>query len=790
MFEFLVELFIEEKRRCQENPSAYMLECESFHKNLGEIHDSLALADRANYFMAFIIKSIAGGPAREISAKNKLIVSGEPISARYAWTSAMLLGSVLPNKFNHNSIENYSKGFDEKPEMGFFSRFSSASLYETNFKKYLNEGVIKNFLVNSTQFESEKRANPKAYKPWPWKNELYKLDSALLAKFFRDIPITVNDLDLYNQELYHLGAIKLAEALKAIPTHITTLRLRYNKLNYLSGADLALIFGAIPSSITCFDVSGNDLKEIGGNQKSREDADLALAFSGFREGIATLMLADNKLSSYCSANIFGNIPKSVIQIFLKNNNFDNYVEELKREGYYDNKFSDYLTLRGPEEDKLVETFKHVAEHVVSPDTDVLIRVRKRILEVQSEKKRAVMSKNMALHTLVSGSNATAAMIDQHLSQGVDINFQDELTGYTVLMRAVDSSNERIAEYLLKNGANPSLKNKNGKTAADLASSSSAIYRLLKKPESLFSSPESTVASSSSLPLKKFVDLPVFSTISYKNIEFIGKKLGEGGFGIVSQAIWQFIEVAVKELKLARLSETAVNEFREEAELQGSLRHPNIVMLYGVCLEPGHYSMVMELMAKGSLYEVLHNSQDLPWSIRLSIAKDITIGLAYLHSKNIVHRDLKSLNVLLDGSGRAKLSDFGLSTIKSETSSTSTAGSAVGTVCWMAPELFKRGGKCTPASDIYAMGIVFWELSSRKLPFADATNQAIVMQWIKEGEREEIPVETPKKFAALIAQCWKERTEERPGADQILVTLTANNDETDTPAKTGYQVFSQ
>lgn len=287
-----------------------------------------------------------------------------------------------------------------------------------------------------------------------------------------------------------------------------------------------------------------------------------------------------------------------------------------------------------------------------------------------------------------------------------------------------------------------------------------------------------------------INAPSFSLIPYNDIQFGSRVLGEGGFGTVRQAKWQHIDVAVKQLKLGRMSDKALDEFQQEAANHGALRHPNIVALYGACLEHGKYCMVMELMIKGSLYDLLHNNEDLPWNLRLSIAKDICIGLAYLHAKNIVHRDMKSLNVLLDDRGRAKLSDFGLSTIKSETSSTSSAVSSVGTLCWMAPELFKRGGKCTPASDVYAMGIVFWELTSRKLPFADAPNQTLVTKWVSEGEREEIPAETPKKFAALIAQCWKERTEERPVADQVLVALTSESDKAATPAKTGYQAFTQ
>lgn len=282
-----------------------------------------------------------------------------------------------------------------------------------------------------------------------------------------------------------------------------------------------------------------------------------------------------------------------------------------------------------------------------------------------------------------------------------------------------------------------------------------------------------------------------STIPYNEIKFSQTILGAGGFGVVCQAQWQHIDVAVKQLKVSRMSDNALEEFKQEAACHAGLRHPNIVTLYGVCLEHGRYSMVMELMVKGSLYQLLHNNEDLPWNLRLMLAKDMAVGLAYLHAKGIVHGDLKSMNVLLDDRLRAKISDFGLSRVKHESSTLSTPGSSTGTLCWMAPELFERGGKCSTASDVYALGIIFWELASRKLPFTDAANSAIIMQWVKQGEREKIPEETPPKLARLIAECWKERTDERPVADQIISVFAAEEPMvSNVPEASGYQVFSQ
>ena len=279
----------------------------------------------------------------------------------------------------------------------------------------------------------------------------------------------------------------------------------------------------------------------------------------------------------------------------------------------------------------------------------------------------------------------------------------------------------------------------------------------------------------------------FAIIPYAQLKFTGRALGEGGFGKVSEAEWQFIKVAVKQLKKSQLTESSLLEFRQEAERHGALRHPHIVALFGVCLEQAKYCMVMELMVRGSLYQLLHTAQDLPWQIRLSIAKDMVVGLAYLHDQQIIHCDLKSLNVLLDGNLRAKLADFGLSKVKSEIATTSSAAaSTAGTLLWMAPELFDRGGKCSYASDIYALAVTLWELSSRKLPFADAASPALVMQWVREGEREAIPAETPPQLAHLIGRGWVQCPADRPTAKQVAEQLMR---EVTVPDSGGYKMLS-
>ncbi|HQZ88286.1 MAG TPA: protein kinase [Gammaproteobacteria bacterium] len=265
-------------------------------------------------------------------------------------------------------------------------------------------------------------------------------------------------------------------------------------------------------------------------------------------------------------------------------------------------------------------------------------------------------------------------------------------------------------------------------------------------------------------------------LDYKELNF-GKELGRGGFGVVHQGTWRkHTDVAIKQLLSDDISHEAKEEFEAESQVMARLRSPNIVQFYGYCLNPRH-CIVMEYMPNGSLYSILKNiKQSLDWTIRIRIATDIASGLDFLHQEHIVHRDIKSLNVLLDQSYRAKLTDFGLSKVKTETKSqsmaTKTSKDAVGTIAWMAPELFKRKAVYTSKSDIYSLGITFWELAARKIPYSESP-QEVISTFVREGEREDIPKDCPQKLASLIVACWESSPDKRPDADAVVTYLKSD-----------------
>jgi len=265
---------------------------------------------------------------------------------------------------------------------------------------------------------------------------------------------------------------------------------------------------------------------------------------------------------------------------------------------------------------------------------------------------------------------------------------------------------------------------------------------------------------------------------------LGAEIGRGGFGVVYQGSYHGASVAIKQLHLVEVSPRTMGEFQKEAALMVSLRHPNIVTVFGVCTERGHYSVVMDYMPRGSLDKVLYSDLPLSWTERANIALDIGRGVSFLHSHHIIHRDLKSLNVLLEereGGLHAKITDFGLARVKTETQTAIRTGTihvegrggehrSVGTLHWLAPELLSLNPAYTEASDIYALAMVLLEIAARKVPFEDVADTSIIRDAVRAGERPEIPAECPSGYAAIISRCWAQRREERPKIEEVVRDL--------------------
>lgn len=258
-------------------------------------------------------------------------------------------------------------------------------------------------------------------------------------------------------------------------------------------------------------------------------------------------------------------------------------------------------------------------------------------------------------------------------------------------------------------------------------------------------------------------------------------LGQGAFAEVYKGVYQNRLVAIKQLNLTKINPTqqakALNDFQEEYDLLSKLQHPNIIGFHGVCNENGVCRLIIEYAPKG-LFTVIHNKKSFSWTQRYQIAINLAEVIDYCHQQKLLHRDLKSLNVLLDDDGNPKLCDFGCSKIKTEEQLKTInihSNQEIGTLRWMAPELMDILGKYTFASDVFSYGMILWELASRKIPYENLNN-AEVQVLVSQGEREDIPDRTPPTFAKLIKWCWSQTPKDRPTMAQVVKELKDNQHE--------------
>ncbi|XP_015607063.1 mitogen-activated protein kinase kinase kinase 12 isoform X2 [Cephus cinctus] len=234
-------------------------------------------------------------------------------------------------------------------------------------------------------------------------------------------------------------------------------------------------------------------------------------------------------------------------------------------------------------------------------------------------------------------------------------------------------------------------------------------------------------------------------------------LGSGAQGAVFRGTLNKEVVAVKKVREAR--ETDIRHLRK-------LNHPNIVKFKGVCTQAPCYCIIMEFCPFGPLYDLLRAGEPVPPARLVSWSKQIAAGMTYLHAHKIIHRDLKSPNVLIGRGEVVKISDFGTSR---EWNEISTRMSFAGTVAWMAPEII-RNEPCSEKVDIWSYGVVLWELLSGEVPYKDVDASAIMWGVGNNSLHLPIPASCPEGYRLLVKQCWAAKPRNRPSFKHIEIHL--------------------
>lgn len=256
-----------------------------------------------------------------------------------------------------------------------------------------------------------------------------------------------------------------------------------------------------------------------------------------------------------------------------------------------------------------------------------------------------------------------------------------------------------------------------------------------------------------------------------------RRIGVGSSGTTYLAAWRGATVAVK---VAGSRTNDLSAWRAEVSALVQLRHPHIVQYLGAVVEPPTHCLVLEYCEGGDVRSAL--GKPTPPGFALHVAEGVASGMAYLHRKGIMHRDLKSANVLLVGAststiGTVKLTDFGVAVEVGHTVGPGTAPAKseltaeTGTLRWMAPEV-ARHEPYRKSADVFSFAMLCFELITHEVPFADRLPVMATFATSIQGLRPSLPGGTPAALAELVTRCWNATAAERPTFDQVREGLQA------------------
>lgn len=253
-------------------------------------------------------------------------------------------------------------------------------------------------------------------------------------------------------------------------------------------------------------------------------------------------------------------------------------------------------------------------------------------------------------------------------------------------------------------------------------------------------------------------------VKYEDL-IIESKIGQGGFSEIHKGQWLNLPVAIKVLFDPKINQDLMNEFNNEINKLFLVRHPNIISLLAICKTNSKLAIVTELASKGSLFDYLHKdnlTKEIPLEFKMKISKQLIRTMLYLHENGLVHRDLKTQNLLLDDNYNLKLCDFGL--MKSIDELNVGSGQFAGTPVYMAPEIFNRKAY-NEKIDVFAFGTIIWELFMRKVPYVGCDANEIKNK-VCNGEQLFIGKSIPPKIADIINKCRSYDADNRPSFKKL------------------------
>src|SRR5687768_10733786 len=254
---------------------------------------------------------------------------------------------------------------------------------------------------------------------------------------------------------------------------------------------------------------------------------------------------------------------------------------------------------------------------------------------------------------------------------------------------------------------------------------------------------------------------------YRIVDYVGA----GGMGEVYRAMHSKLGrvAAVKVLTQATQSSGFVERFFNEARIQASLQHPNVATLYDFCEVGGQPCIIMEYVDGQTISErIAAYRAPLPLAETVYVFEKVCEAIDYIHRHGVIHRDIKSNNIKISSQGQVKLLDFGIA--KGQTSQQLTqVGSVIGTLQYLAPELI-RGGTSDARGDIWALGVLLYEMVTGRTPFDAETIGDLCdrIERVQYAPPAQLNPGVPREVAAIIARCLRKNPAERySSAGQLL-----------------------
>jgi len=240
----------------------------------------------------------------------------------------------------------------------------------------------------------------------------------------------------------------------------------------------------------------------------------------------------------------------------------------------------------------------------------------------------------------------------------------------------------------------------------------------------------------------------------QDLERINPYIAKGSYGVVFKGRVPDVKdtVAIKDIDI--IDSNVVEDWKKELMVMNQIQSPYVVEVYGYTNERNVVTIVMEFMTRGDLFTILHkNKENLSFLQRLRMARHCALGLVILHQHHIIHRDVKSLNILVTDDYSCKLTDFGCAKLVNDRQIFNTLNT--GTPLWMAPEV--RRGQYTFSADIFSVGLVFYELFEQKLPGWDDNKKVIIL---------------PQQFQSypMVVPCVNAYPDRRPKAVDVVKAL--------------------